>query len=317
MNFSEKLMSAVRKNNSLLCVGLDPDLSMIPSEQVVAFNERIIDATIDLVCAYKPNLAIYESMGTEGLAALKKTLAYIRKVDSDVPIIGDGKRGDIGLCSLAYTRTMFDTYEFDAVTVNPYMGSDAIKPFIDRKDKGVFVLCRTSNPSGADVQELKVVQGDNSITRPLYEIIAELALSWNKSGNVGLVVGATYPEEIHRIRQICPNMLFLIPGVGWQGGNVAKTVRSAVDAEGGGFIINVSRQIMYATKTSKGTQSVHDEAVRKMRHVALQLRKEIDSYLPKPSKESQKQVHSGNREKTKRNLLSKEESVPLVSMRDR
>ncbi len=289
-NFFEKLTVTSRNNNSLLCVGLDPDLNMLPKDSVVAFNERIIEATIDLACAFKPNLAIYESMGMDGLSALEKTIAIIRKADSSIPIIGDGKRGDIGLCSQAYTRTLFDEYGFDAVTVNPYMGSDAVEPFLNRDDKGVFVLCRTSNPSSIDIQELKVIQGSESTARPLYEIVAELALSWNKNGNVGLVVGATYPEQIHRIRQICPNMLFLIPGVGWQGGNVAKTVRNAVDAEGRGFIINVSRQIMYAARTPKGSQSAHNEAIKKMRHVALRLRDEINSYLPTSLKETRRRA---------------------------
>lgn len=290
MNFFEKLAITSQKNNSLLCVGLDPDLNMIPATSMVALNDRIIEATIDLACAYKPNLAIYESMGIEGLKALKDTLDIIRKANPNIPIIGDGKRGDIGLCSSAYTRALFETYEFDAITANPYMGLDALKPFLDRKEKGVFVLCRTSNPSGMDIQELMVKQKGSSITRPLYEIVAELALKWNKNGNVGLVIGATYPEQLYRIRQICPDMLFLIPGVGAQGGNIEKTVHSAVNSEGKGLIINVSRQIMYAAKTSKNTQRKPKEAVKNMRSTALHIRDEINRYLPKPIKESQKKI---------------------------
>jgi len=290
VSFSEKLTLASQKNNSLLCVGLDPDLQMLlpNTNNVFAFNRLIIEATVDLACAYKPNLAIYESMGIEGLSALQQTLDFIRQADPDIPIIGDGKRGDIGTCSLAYAQTLLENYKFDAVTVNPYMGSDALKPFLDRKDKGVFVLCRTSNPGGMEIQELLVAQG--GVSRPLYEVVAELALSWNRNGNVGLVVGATYPEQISRVREICPNMLFLIPGVGAQGGSIEKTVRSAVDAEGRGFIINVSRQIMYAARTPTGTQSRDSEAVRKMRHVARQLKNEINSYLPIPLKKAPKQV---------------------------
>jgi orotidine-5'-phosphate decarboxylase len=287
MNFREKLATASIENNSLLCVGLDPDPSMIADEFVVALNQRIIEATIDLVCAYKPNLAIYESMGKGGLLALEQTLDIIRKANPNIPIIGDGKRGDIGLCSLAYTHTLFDVYNFDAVTVNPYMGLDAVEPFLARRDKGVFILCRTSNPTGKDLQELMVVQGKSSTARPLYEIVAELALSWNKeNGNVGLVVGATYPEQIYRVRQICPNLPFLIPGVGWQGGNVEKAINCAIDSEGKGFIINVSRQIMYAAKTPRGLLSVHGEAVKKMRYVARQFRDEINKNLPKHSAKS-------------------------------
>ena len=311
MNFFEKLRETSQKNNSLLCVGLDPDLNMIPDDRVIAFNERIIEATFDLACAYKPNLAIYESMGTEGLLALKKTIELIREANPTIPIIGDGKRGDIGLCSQAYTRTLFDIYKFDAVTVNPYMGYDTVKEFLDRKDKGVFVLCRTSNPGGMDIQELMVVKEGAPSARPVYEIVAELTLKWNGNGNAGLVVGATYPAQICRIRQICPNMLFLIPGVGWQGGNVAKTVCSAVDAEGRGFIINVSRQIMYAAKTPKeGGYSIHNQAVRKMRQVARDLRNEINSYLPKPPKKSQEQALIGNKDNSDGQKLPQEE-VPL------
>lgn len=313
MDFVEKLATTSQENNSLLCVGLDPDVSMIPDDRVIAFNERIIEATFDLACAYKPNLAIYESMGKEGLLALKKTVELIREANPNIPIIGDGKRGDIGLCSQAYTRTLFDIYEFDAVTVNPYMGYDTVKEFLDRKDKGIFVLCRTSNPGGMDIQELMVVKEGDPSARPVYEIVAELTLKWNCNGNAGLVVGATYPEQIHRVRQICPNMLFLIPGVGWQGGNVAKTVHNAIDAEGRGFIINVSRQIMYATKTPKGKQSVRNEAVKKMRCVARQLRDEINSYLQTPPKKSKKQVHSGDVDKPEQGSLPQEEVLPVAA----
>ena len=311
MNFFEKLAIASKKNNSLLCVGLDPDLNMIPDESVVAFNKRIIEATINLACAYKPNLAIYESMGIQGLSALQKTLGLIREFNPDMPIIGDGKRGDIGICSQAYARTLFDQWEFDAVTVNPYMGFDAVEEFILRGDKGVFVLCRTSNPSGKDIQELMVTQRGEAAARPLYETVAELALSWNeKNGNVGLVIGATYPEQIHRIRQICPNMLFLIPGVGWQGGEVENTVRSAVNAEGKGFIINVSRQIMYAGRTPKGT---HNEAVKRMRYVARQLRNEINSYLPTPIRKTQKKAHKGIGDTAGELGTPQEESTPVAA----
>ncbi len=293
MNFFEKLTNSIQQNNSLLCVGLDPYQKMITTEdELVSLNRLIIKATFDLACAYKPNLAIYEGMGREGMSALAQTVDIIREIAPDVPIIGDGKRGDIGNCSLAYTNMLFEKYKFDAVTTHPYMGYDSIEPFIQYKDKGIFVLCRTSNPGGQDIQELMVMQKGDSSARPLYEIVAKLALKWNdKNNNIGLVVGATYPEQLHRIRQICPDMLFLIPGVGWQGGNVAKTVRSAVDAKGRGFIISVSRQIMYAAMTPKGTQSTDKQALKKMRHIARQLRNEINSYLPTPSNKTPKQTY--------------------------
>jgi orotidine-5'-phosphate decarboxylase len=256
-------------------------------------------------------------MGMEGLSALQKTLDFIRQADSDIPIIGDGKRGDIGTCSLAYAKTLLENYNFDAVTVNPYMGSDAIRPFLEYEDKGVFVLCRTSNPSGKEIQELMVVQ--DGVNRPIYEIVAELALSWNMNGNVGLVVGATYPEQILHVREICPNMLFLIPGVGAQGGSIEKTVRSAADAEGRGFIINVSRQIMYAAKTHTGKRSGDSEAVkiRKMRLVARQLKDEINRCLPIPLKKTPKQTRRDHEDQILRGepYQQTESSVVAISGR--
>ena len=316
MNFFEKLRIASQENDSLLCVGLDPYQKMITTtEELVSFNRLIIEATAELSCAYKPNLAIYEGMGEAGLSALVQTLDIIREINPSAPIIGDGKRGDIGNCSLAYTSMLFEKYKFDAVTVNPYMGYDSIEPFLQYKDKGVFVLCRTSNPGGEDIQELMVTRKGDSIARPLYEIVAELALKWNeKSNSVGLVVGATYPEQIARIRQICPNMLFLIPGVGAQGGSTEKTVRSAVNAEGGGFIINVSRKIMYAAETSTGKLRTRVEAIKEMRRVAHQIRDEINSYLPTPLKETQKKVHNGNGDKAGRGDSRQEESTPTAAI---
>lgn len=287
MNFKEKLAITSQKNNSLLCVGLDPYQKIITTEDELFFlNCLIIEATADLACAYKPNLAIYEGMGKEGLSALVKTLDFIRDYDPNIPIIGDGKRGDIGNCSLAYTSMLFEKYKFDAATINPYMGYDSMEPFTQYKDKGIFVLCRTSNPGGQDIQELMVMQEGNSSARPLYEVVAELALKWNRNNNVGLVVGATYPEQISRIRQICPNMLFLIPGIGFQGGNIQKTVQSAVDDEGGGFIISVSRQIMNAIKTSTGKQRTPREAKKEMHSIARRIRDEINSHLPTPLSKS-------------------------------
>lgn len=309
MNFRQKLAITSQRNNSLLCVGLDPYQKMITTkDELFSLNHLIIEATADLACAYKPNLAIYEGMGTEGLSALVQTLGFIREINPDTPIIGDGKRGDIGNCSLAYTSMLFEKYKFDAVTVNPYMGYDSMEPFTQYKDKGIFVLCRTSNPGGQDIQELMVMQKGSSNALPLYEVVAELALKWNQNNNVGLVVGATYPEQISSIRQICPNMLFLIPGVGFQGGNIQKTVQSAIDAEGGGFIINVSRQIMNAAQKSGDRRRTPREAVREMRRVAHQIRDEINSYLPTPVKEPPRQVHNSDGYKAERFHVPQEEA---------
>jgi orotidine-5'-phosphate decarboxylase len=269
--FFAKLKEAIRRNESRLCVGLDPDPARLPERDVAAFNRAIIEATADLACAYKPNLAFYEAMGPQGLEALQRTLEAIPK---DIPTIADAKRGDIGSTAQAYARALFDVYGFDAITANPYLGGDALEPFLERVDKGVFVLCRTSNPGGADLQGLPVGDGER---RPLYEAVAELARDrWNARGNVGLVVGATYPSELARIRQLCPGMTFLLPGVGAQGADVEAAVRSALDEAGGGFIINSSRQVLYASSgrdyaqaARKAAQALRDE-INRQREVALE-----------------------------------------------
>ena len=264
MNFLEKLLQAARSNRSLLCIGLDPDPELMPKVDVFQFNRAIIDATSDLVCAYKPNLAFYEALGIEGLKALERTVAYIPK---GIPIIGDAKRGDIGSTARAYARALFETLGFDAATVNPYLGYDSLEPFMEYKGKGVFILCRTSNVGSADFQALPVSQTGT----PLFEMVAQRAREWNLYGNLGLVVGATYPEELRRVRQICPEMPLLIPGIGAQGGDLASAVRYGVDAEGEKAIISSSRQIIYA---SKG-----EDFAAAAREAALNLRDQINLYL--------------------------------------
>jgi orotidine-5'-phosphate decarboxylase len=238
VKFIDKLLSASRKNQSLLCIGLDPDPELMPGVDVLQFNKEIIEATRDLVCAYKPNLAFYEALGTAGLTILEKTVAYI---PGDIPAIGDAKRGDIGNTARAYARALFSVFGFDATTVSPYLGFDSIEPFISYQDKGVFILCRTSNKGARDFQDL-CTEGV-----PLYEVVAHKAGEWNTHDNIGLVVGATYPEELKRVRSICPEMCLLIPGVGAQGGDVASAVGYGVDARGERAIINVSRQVLYAS----------------------------------------------------------------------
>jgi orotidine-5'-phosphate decarboxylase len=269
--FFAKLREAVQRNESFLCVGLDPDPSRLPERDVAAFNRAIVEATADLVCVYKPNLAFYEALGPQGMEVLHQTVEAIPK---DIPVIGDAKRGDIGSTAQAYARALFDAYGFDAVTVNPYLGGDALAPFLERADKGVFVLCRTSNPGGADLQD-RLIGGDGD-GRPLYEVVAQLARDkWNVHGNVGLVVGATYPEELGRIRQLCPNMTFLLPGVGAQGADVAAAVRNALDEEGGGFIIASSRQILYASsgrdyaQAARGAAQALRDEINRQRAAAL------------------------------------------------
>jgi orotidine-5'-phosphate decarboxylase len=266
MNFVDKLLQAARKNNSLVCVGLDPDPKLMPEKISVSdFNKAIIEATSSLVCAYKPNLAFYEAMGDEGMEALKKTVKYI---PSHIPIIADGKRGDIGNTSKAYAKALFEVLGFDAATVNPYLGFDAVEPFLQYEDKGTILLCRTSNAGANDFQSLLCQTPDG--LRPLYEIVADKAHEWNTRGNIGLVVGATYPDELKTIRAQHPDLPILIPGVGAQGGDVALTVKNGVSPRGDKAIINSSRQILYA---SKGTNFA--EAAGK---AAAALREEINKY---------------------------------------
>jgi orotidine-5'-phosphate decarboxylase len=267
MNFIEKLTGASRKNKSLLCVGLDPDPKLMPDKVgVFEFNKAIIDATSDLVCAYKPNIAFYEALGNEGLDALKHTVDYMPE---DIPVIVDAKRGDIGNTAKAYARALFEHFGFDATTVNPYLGFDSIEPFIEYHDKGVLVLCRTSNAGAIDFQSLLCeIENDR---RPLFEIVALKAGQWNKYGNIGLVVGATYPEELRLIRQIQPDMPLLIPGVGAQGGDLALSVRYGVDARGEKAIINSSRQIIYASRGKDFAEAA--------RQAASTLRDQINQHL--------------------------------------
>ena len=276
MSFRQMLKAASAQNNSLLCVGLDPEPGLVDRNDVVWFNELLISATKGLACAYKPNLAIYEALGAYGVEALHETLNAIRESDPSVPIIGDAKRGDIGNCSLAYVQTAFEEFGFDAVTVNPYMGSDSIDPFLDREDKGVIVLCRTSNPGGKDLQDLMVVDGQKSTPRPLYQVVASMANKWNRNNNVGLVMGATFPNEIAEVRTICPDMPLLIPGVGAQGGDLPSTVFNAVDVDGSGFIINVSRKIMYEARAADGIIKPKDEAWESVNKISRELRDEIN-----------------------------------------
>lgn len=262
VDFLEKLALATNKNNSLVCVGLDPDPELMPPEISVAeFNREIIDATSDQVCAYKLNLAFYEAMGDEGLEALRQTIKHI---PAGIIKIGDGKRADIGNTSKAYARAIFDYLGFDATTVNPYMGSDSIEPFLKYADKGIFILCRTSNTGAADFQSLRC-ETDSGL-RPLYEIVAIKASRWNKNGNAGLVVGATYPEELKVIRQNHPTLPLLIPGVGAQGGDLATVVKYG----GERIIINSSRQIIYASKGKDFAQAA--------RRAASELREQINRY---------------------------------------
>lgn len=251
MTFLLKLHSAAQQNDSWLCVGLDPDLDRLPPglggsvrERIAAFNRCIIQATQDLVCCYKPNFGFYEAFGIEGLQALEDTL---RAVPSHVPVLADAKRGDIGNTARGYARAMFDVFGFDAVTVNPYMGGDSLEPFFAYGDRGIFVLVRTSNPGGSDVQDLRVA-GDDGTLEPLYQAVTKRALSWDR-GNLGLVVGATYPAELAAVRGMAPQAPILIPGVGAQAGDLEAAVQAGRDARGGGALVNASRAVLYASSS--------------------------------------------------------------------
>jgi orotidine-5'-phosphate decarboxylase len=256
--FREKLQQAWDRSGSLLCVGLDPEPSRLPTDDVLRFNREIIDATADLVCAYKPNVAFYEAMGPEkGYGILRETLAAM---PTHVIKLIDAKRGDVEHTARAYVRAFFDELDVDAVTVNPYLGSDSVAPWLERPDRAAFVLCRTSNPGAPDLQDLLVTIGDDS--RPLFEIVAERAHSWDEHGNAGLVVGATFPAEMRRIRSLCPNMPFLVPGVGAQAGSLADAVGAGVDDRGRGMIINAARSVMYASGGSGFAAAARREAQR-------------------------------------------------------
>lgn len=250
MNFLDKLLTASRQQNSLLCIGLDPEpkrfparLHGIPVARAVAhFCRDIIEATAPYVCAYKPNLAFFEVLGPEGMYVFQEVL---HAIPAEMPVIVDAKRGDLGNTARNYAATVFDVYGCDAVTVNPYLGYDSVAPFLAYHEKGVILLCRTSNPSARDFQDL-LVQDEKGQVRPFYEVVAQRVQSWNKEGNCGLVVGATYPQELHTIRSMCPDMPILIPGVGAQGGDLEASVLAGMDAFGERAIIAVSRSVLYA-----------------------------------------------------------------------
>jgi orotidine-5'-phosphate decarboxylase len=246
MPFMDLLKNAWKSSNSLVCVGLDPDLKKLPAslkgaaKPIFEFNKALVDATHDLVCCYKPQAAYYAGQGADDELLL--TIQYIKSRYPAVPVILDSKRADIGATSEMYAKEAFDRYGADAITVNPYMGMDALKPFLDRADRGVVVLCRTSNPGAKEIQELKV-DGEE-----LYKRVAKLISGpWNYNKNTLLVAGATCPEELGQIRKIVGDTPLLVPGVGAQGGDVEKVLKFGKTADGTGLIINSSRAIIYAS----------------------------------------------------------------------
>jgi orotidine-5'-phosphate decarboxylase len=263
--FRERLAHAASANYSLLCVGLDPVLARIPAslradadvtQAIVAFNAGVIDATSDLVCAYKPNLAFYLAHGLAGVAALEKTR---RLIPDHIPVVLDAKVGDMGNTAEAYATAYFDTWGFDAVTVNPYLGEDSLAPFMRRPDRGVIVVCKTSNPGSGDLQDLSTLDADRQ--QPLYLTVAERVASWSERwpATLGLVVGATYPEELAAVRRRCPEAPVLLPGIGAQDGDLEASLRAGLDARGAGLLVSASRSVIYA---GSGTEGDWPESVR-------------------------------------------------------
>lgn len=259
MTFLERLDSIQRSKQSLLCVGLDTDASLLPphlsveKNPVLAFNKAIIGATKDIACAYKVNLAFYETAGSVGWEVLEQTRALI---PSHCIAIADGKRADIGNSSARYARALYKELEFDAATVAPYMGSDSLAPFFDFEDKCTFVLVLTSNKGSADFQRLE------SGGKPLYTHVAEACLRWNTKGNIGIVAGATHPQELSDLRALLPEMPFLIPGVGAQGGDLRETLARGTSAHGLRAVINASRSILYASNQRDFAEAARKEALK-------------------------------------------------------
>ena len=277
MKFTDQLAAACQRNNSLLCVGLDPDPAKFPAhlkgrpDAIFRFCADIADATADLACAFKPQIAYFAARRAED--QLEALIAHIHEKHPGVPVILDAKRGDIGSTAEQYAIEAFLRYRADAVTVNPYMGRDSVEPWLAYADKGVILLCRTSNPGGSDLQFLKakVGAGDTAKCTAIFEHVARLvATEWNTSGQCALVVGATFPGEIARVREIVGDMPLLVPGIGAQGGDIEATVTAGKTAAGSGLMINSSRAILYAGKG--------EDYAAAARQVALETRDAINRW---------------------------------------
>jgi orotidine-5'-phosphate decarboxylase len=251
-------------------VGLDPDPELMPVSDVYEFNRAIVDATRDVVCAYKPNFPFYEALGLPGLKALERTVEHIRKVEPNALLIADCKRGDIGSTNTMYARALFDTWGFDAATVNAWGGSDSMEPYLEYKDRGVIVWCRSSNPGAVEFQNVPVEYEGERI--PLYEWMAVKLREWNEAGNVGVVAGATHPNELGKVRERCPGMPMLVPGIGAQGGDLEASLVHGLDADIPNLMISSSRGITYASRDP-------DTFAEAARRAALELRGSINEIL--------------------------------------
>lgn len=274
MHFMSALRAAWQQRDSLLCVGLDPDPARFPAhleghaDAVFEFCKAIVDATADLVCCFKPQIAYFAAQRAED--QLEALIAHIHERHPATPVVLDAKRGDIGSTAGQYAVEAFERYRADAITVNPYMGRDSVEPYLAYSDKGVILLCRTSNAGGSDLQFLEV-GGPGGGVEKLYERVARLvAEEWNASGNCGLVVGATFPDEIARVRALTGEMPLLVPGIGAQGGDIAATVAAGRSADGSGLMINSSRAILYA--------GADEDFAAAARRVALATRDAINAH---------------------------------------
>lgn len=288
--FMGQLRSRWSEADTLLCIGLDGELERLPLSvragqtgllslgeeregstvegSLISFHQAIIDATADLVCAYKPNAAFFEAYGPAGLRALIRLIAYVHARYPSVPVLLDAKRGDIGSTSLAYARAAFDVCDADAITLNPYLGGEALTPFLEHRERGIFIVCRTSNPGSAELQEMQVSLPNGLGNEPLYVALARrVAEEWNANGNCGLVVGATYPDDIAQVRAVVGDMPLLVPGIGAQGGDLEGTLRAGMDSVGQGLLISASRSVIYASSGLDFAQAARREAKRLNREI--------------------------------------------------
>ncbi len=270
MDFLKKLKDNIAKNNSLLCIGLDTDIEKLPPhiksqpEPIFTFNKIIIDSTQNIVCCYKINIAFYLAFGTEGLMQLKKTIDYIHNQYTNIPVILDAKWSDIGNTTKIYAQFTFEYLSVDAVTINPYLGSDSIEPFLNYKEKGIIIVCRSSNPKATDFQNLQINN------EPLYIKVAKKVVEWNSIHNNCLIVVGPADLDIKLIREIAPNMFFLVPGIGAQGGNLQKTLEYGLTKDKSGLIIHSARRIIYASSES--------DLGEKAQQKAQELRDTINKY---------------------------------------
>ena len=256
----EKYNVRAEKANSLVCIGLDSDFEKIPERFKAAefpqfeFNKYIIEATHEYASAYKPNTAFYEAQGDRGMRELRMTMGYVQVMHPDILTVCDAKRADIASASKQYARAIFEWFGFDAVTLNPYLGKDALEPFLDYKDKGCIILCHTSNPGAEEFQEQEI---DG---KPFWELVTQKVVKeWNTNGNCMLLMGATYPEEMRKARELAPDLTFLVAGIDTQGGKTKEVIEAGLDAQKNGLMINSSRGIIFAENSGKVAKSLRDE----------------------------------------------------------